>query len=161
MSVWFTRTGGSANNSGGSDADAAVINGEGATMRETYQQFHVVCQPSRAEGFGMVGLEARASGVPLVATMCTGHKDHVALGLSSITVHHGPDGPIDDGPGAMAPSVSSSEILDSLLLACQMWPRLSEEAIKDSVWIRDRWSWPAVTRDFVAACRDKLKTQTA
>ena len=40
--------------------------------------FDLVCQPSRAEGFGLVPLEARACGVPVAATLCTGHADHMA-----------------------------------------------------------------------------------
>jgi hypothetical protein len=38
---------------------------------------HVVMQPSRGEGFGLIPLEARACGCPVVMTGCTGHADHV------------------------------------------------------------------------------------
>ena len=37
-------------------------------MCALYQGYHLVCQPSRGEGFGMVPLEARASGVPVCGT---------------------------------------------------------------------------------------------
>jgi len=39
------------------------------------RSFDLVLQPSRAEGFGLVPLEAAAAGVPVVMTSVTGHRE--------------------------------------------------------------------------------------
>lgn len=50
-------------------------------MRDFLRGFHAVVQPSRAEGFGMVPLEARAAGVPVLMTDTSGHREHFAAGV--------------------------------------------------------------------------------
>lgn len=47
-----------------------------ATMRELISSCHAVVQPSRAEAFGIVPLEARALGRTVVLTAVTGHTAH-------------------------------------------------------------------------------------
>jgi len=74
-----------------------------------FRAAHVVCQPSRAEAFGLLPLEALACGVPIVATACTGHAEHV-FGPGVVQVLHDENAPIDDGPGAMAPTDCSRKV---------------------------------------------------
>lgn len=118
-------------------------------MAALYQDHHLVAQPSRAEGFGMVPLEARACGVPVIMTTCTGHADHAGT-LGVVRVEVGRDGPVDDGPGAVAPTVTPEAIADSLVYAASNIDSLTSQAIEASHVIRDRWSWEAVTADFLA-----------
>ncbi len=113
-------------------------------LAETYARHHVVCQPSRGEGFGLCPLEALVVGVPIVATACTGQSEWFEPGLAgAIPVEHGPDAPIDDGPGAMAPSVYPDAIASALRRAYELWPQLDGDAVLASPLQRDRWSWPA------------------
>lgn len=84
--------------------------------------FDAVVQPSRAEGFGLVPLEALAVGVPVVATACTGHAayldEETLTWAAAVVVEHGPDVPLlDDGEAAMAPEVRQDAIEAALLKA--------------------------------------------
>lgn len=111
-------------------------------MREIYQRCHVVVQPSRAEGFGMVPLEARACGIPVVATTCTGHADHKgSLDNGYVFVVHGDPVPIDDGPGALAPAVTLEAIAASLWLAHDHWKELHAAAQRYASILSHGWSW--------------------
>lgn len=115
-----------------------------ADMAKAYAQSHVVCQPSRGEGFGMVPLEARACGVPVVATACTGHSEHVAVGDPGVVVvPHGAPTSIDDVPGAKAPSVAVEDIEEALVKAYKTWPQLAQDAEGAAENLRTEWSWAA------------------
>lgn len=89
----------------------------GPQLGDRLRQYACVIQPSRGEAFGMVPLEARAAGVPVVATACSGHSEHLSAGehtieLSGVSiVEHGPDGPTDDVPYAVSPTVSPDAIV--------------------------------------------------
>lgn len=114
-----------------------------------YQACHVVCQPSRGEGFGLVPLEARASGVPSVMTGCTGHAEHAfepsgvsAVGVHLVTSHE--DAPIDDGPGALAPEVRAEDVAETLGLVCKHWKIMAEGA-HEAAPLGKAWSWQDVT----------------
>jgi hypothetical protein len=111
-----------------------------------YREYSAVCQPSRAEGFGLVPLEARACGVPAIMTVCTGHADHCG-GSGVVAIPHGPKlGPIDDGPGAVAPTVDPELIANALIYAHENRQKLADEARCHAGEIRAEWSWPRVTK---------------
>ena len=93
----------------------------------------------------MTPLEARACGVPVVATECTGHSQGHVRGRGVIVVPHGDLSPIDDGPGAVAPSVSSEDILKALHAAYDQWAGLAWAAQAGAEKVRKDWSWDAVT----------------
>ena len=112
-----------------------------ATMlAEALRYAHVVCQPSRAEGFGLIPLESRACGVPVVMTNCTGHTEFWGP-QGTVTVAHGELAPLDDYPGAMAPSVSAEAIRVALVEAFETWPALADEAARAADSVRSEWSW--------------------
>jgi len=115
-----------------------------AEMAARYCGYHVVCQPSRGEGFGWAPLEARACGVVAVATACTGHSQHLAgAGPQDgvVVVHHGEPAPIDDVAGAVAPEVSVKAIAEALRTAYDSWPKLSDAAREGAEVVRQAWSW--------------------
>lgn len=119
-------------------------------MRDFYSRFHFVCQPSRAEGFGLCPIEARACGIPVIATACTGHAEHLGPGQPGVVlVPYTEDSWIDDGPGARAPFVIPEDIAAAFIYAYEHRDVLRKEAREHAEVVRSDWSWEAVTRDFL------------
>jgi glycosyltransferase involved in cell wall biosynthesis len=85
--------------------------------------------PSRAEAFGLCALEARAVGLPVILTSCSGHAQHVEKW--DTIIEHGNDAPcrVNGIPGGVAPAVRASSIFSSL-----------EEYIANR---HTRWVWAA------------------
>ena len=125
------------------------INGTESQMPMFYQNFHVVCQPSRGEGFGMVPLEARACGIPVVATDCTGHSDHLGncgMEAGCVIIKTGSLESIDDGPGALAPALRSEDVEEALVFAYSNWRALFDASREKAPEIRAQWSWSNQTQ---------------
>jgi glycosyltransferase involved in cell wall biosynthesis len=117
-----------------------------------YRAMHLVCQPSRAEGFGLVPLEALACGTPVAITISTGHSEYASTGLPGLMeVPHGPLGPMDDYPGSTAPTVTAEAIVHALWSAYDRWESLSAQAADNAAPLAEEWSWekknrPALTK---------------
>lgn len=115
-----------------------------------YRAHHLIAQPSRAEGFGLVPLEARVSGVPALMTRCTGHADHAHVGDASVVFARSRYlAPIDDGPGAHAPELQAGDVAEALTFARENWPALAKAAQKDASRLANQWSWEAGTRQWL------------
>ena len=134
-----------ASSAGNAPEDVIVVPGLALSpervVADLYSRAHVVCQPSRAEGFGMVPLEARACGVPVVATRVTGHSEGHLDGPGVIEIRAREDAPLDDYPGATAPAVAVEDIIEALVFAVVQWPKLHEAALEQSQFIRGEWTW--------------------
>jgi len=116
-----------------------------------YQGFHAIAQPSRGEGFGMVPLEALCCGVPVVATACSGHSEFLADSTPGLSVvRHGPVAKMDDGPGALAPSVTADAVADALVRAHDGWDALADAARASAAELGKTWSWTSVMRQWAA-----------
>lgn len=131
-------------------------------MYLNYSSAHVVCQPSRAEGFGMVPLEALCSGVPIVATGTTGHGQYIkeeGYPLGNAYVYSGDDGPSDDYVGATAPMVKVDEICNALEYARSEWEMLQADAKEQAPALTEKWTWhkqnePALRKLVAKAAED-------
>jgi glycosyl transferase family 1 len=75
-----------------------------------------VVQPSRAEGFGIVPLEAKCVGTPSILTNCTGHTEHFAVN-TDVQIPNGRLSIIETqgNPIGSAPEVYINDIFDGLV----------------------------------------------
>lgn len=128
-------------------------------MAKTLASAHVVCQPSRGEGFGLVPLEALACGVPVIATNVTGHCEYLASPSAGmrpgvVAVRTGPLSPLDDLPGSTAPTLYPRALANALETAKTGWPRLQEEAMNAAWLVQRHWSWHASLAPFIQTLRN-------
>jgi len=70
--------------------------------------------PSRAEAFGLCAIEARAVGLPVILTHCSGHAQHAEKW--DTVIEHGPDAKIKVNgiPSGTAPTVMADQVLTGL-----------------------------------------------
>lgn len=119
-------------------------------MAQLYHSCQLIIQPSRGEGFGMVPLEARACGTPVVATVCTGHSQHMnRVTPGVVAIEHGELEPIDDMPGAVAPAVTVDAIKTSLELAYRNWRDVSHTSRLHREEVLKQWRWEAVLKNWI------------
>ncbi len=131
---------------------AAGKNKPWGDMASYYRSFDAVVQPSRAEGFGLTPLESMCSGVPSVATACTGHLEwadpDTALGLVIV-----PNGDIadmsEDGEGAEAPEVRWFRIGEAIHFAYEQRNFLMEAAWASAPRLYEMWSWENVVKQWL------------
>ena len=123
------------------------LNLPAAAMADLYRSVHVVVQPSRGEGFGLCPLEARCCGAVVVATACTGHAEYLSP-LDYLCVKTGELAPIDDGPGAMAPSLRVEDVARALNNAFTLWSNPHARLYDPDMW--KTWTWKNVTADWIA-----------
>jgi len=116
------------------------LNFSPSKMARLYCGVHYVCQPSRGEGFGLVPLEARACGTPVIATACTGHSEHM-YGPGIVEVPTRELGPLDDLPGSLAPKLDVEDLSRALLRAYREYETKKYEAANHSTHLREHWSW--------------------
>jgi glycosyltransferase involved in cell wall biosynthesis len=109
-----------------------------------YLDTHFVAQPSRAEGFGCIPLEALATGTPVLATSCTGHAEYMGSRLGGeAVVPHGGLAPCGQSEG-MAPTVDVATLREVLLYGIGAYGRLRGEALARRPELRESWSWRRV-----------------
>jgi glycosyltransferase involved in cell wall biosynthesis len=123
-------------------------------MASLLGHMHVIACPSRAEGFGLTPLEARASGVPCIATITTGHSAGHVRGGGVIGIDQLPElVPIDDGPAALAQAVRPEDIASALRAAHADWIGMSQRAVSEAPAVIEEWSWDAQLAQLVEHLR--------
>ena len=129
-------------------SDRVDLNPE--VLGEFLRQYHLVCQPSRSEGFGLIPLESLCAGVPIAATDCTGHQEYMHNGVhGAVVIETGELEPIDDLEGALAPSLEPSSIEEALEAAYTYWPALALAAAEHRGELTARWDWRRQLQPFI------------
>ena len=134
---------------------------EPVEMCYDYQITHAGVFPSRAEGFGCMPIEMRSCGVPVIQTMCTGHRDHLDPRLKPRSwgieaVHHG-EMTGAWGKFGKAPMVQPDWVYDAMLNFLTFREALTEAAKSKADAVRTGWSWEETTRPLVNWIRSASK----
>lgn len=113
--------------------------------------FDAVVQPSRGEGFGIVGLEARCAGVPVIITNDTGHSEHF-MKDADIPVKTGPWTPMETQGNAMgmAPTVPVEAVEEALEDFLIERPRHKQRTEKWALEHGAEWTWRRVLASLIA-----------
>ena len=127
---------------------------DAATMSAFLCQQHLVCSPSRGEGFGLCPLQARACGVPVATTVTTGHSAGHCEGPGVMRIAQPSDlVAIDDGPDALAPAVTPESISATLSGAHDNWIDLATRSRAAARGVAQDWSWSAQLAPLVEQLR--------
>lgn len=109
-----------------------------------YQAHSVLVQPSRAECFGLLGLEALATGLPVVTTTATGHAEWALEGgqprAGIVPVRTGQLAPCAPGPGR-APALYPEDVRRALLSSYYQYGTLRASAVGAASDLAEQWSW--------------------
>jgi hypothetical protein len=128
-----------------------------ADMGAFYRCFDAVIQPSRAEGFGLCGLEALCVGVPAIVTECTGHSEWVHHCPAAVTVRHGEVSDMgEDGDGAEAPYVDPHEIAEAIAYTYTDRNFLRALAYDNARKLYSEWNWGAVVAPWLDSVQKGL-----
>lgn len=109
-------------------SDRVVLHGAIARPQDALSRIRLLVLPSRAEGFGLVLIEAMAAGVPVVATNVPGIRDVVRHDFTGLLVP----------PGSPA---DLARAIDAIVSSPALRRRLVESARRE---VRERFSWDVV-----------------
>lgn len=115
-------------------------------FREVLVSYDAVVQPSRAEAFGLVPLEARALGIPVILTASSGHAEHAEAWDTLIPGRAEKPITVQGIPGGRAPDVTVADIVKALERFWSQREMLAERAREKARGYYERWSWEAVTK---------------
>jgi glycosyltransferase involved in cell wall biosynthesis len=116
-------------------------------MVELLDKFDVVIQPSRAEAFGMVPLEARAMGLPVILTRGHGHLEHICDADTLIDVGGETPITVNGIPNGSAPSVSVDSIKKAISSFIKNLSEKYSESMQNAKGYYKKWSWKTVTEN--------------
>jgi len=117
-----------------------------------YRCFDAVIQPSRAEGFGLVPLEAIACGVPAVIGACSGCLEYASEPLLD-HVYPGGISYMED-EGSDEPEIDCDEAVRLAMAGIGRVPAAQRAKIGRDIF--NRWSWPAVLAEFASVVERRL-----
>ncbi len=127
-----------------------------AALAEFYRTFDVLLYPSLGEGFGLIPLEAMATGMPAIFAAASGMRDYGDLGLT-VGSHKTPATTGHDNvrDGTSTPYGSwhephFDELVDRLRDVDAHYELAMDAATRDSMTIADRWTWDASARAMIA-----------
>lgn len=125
-----------------------------------YHKCHCLVYPTSGEGFGMIPLEAMATGMPTIVTDATGCKEysHLAIRLSAEqTKAHWHDHVYGADTGEWY-SPNIEDLLQIMSSVANEYETVSDSALKSARIVHAEWSWSAVADKIIARYEDFEKT---
>lgn len=126
-----------------------VLEGESPTppegMARLFANADLLVHPSRGEGFGMIPLEARAAGLPVITTSCTALASHEGADVpGTMHVRVGPFAPLYGAGSVRAPHLDPKVLAGVLGAALRRLGMLQREARDNAAATYLQWEWPTV-----------------
>lgn len=117
-------------------------------MVSLYWAHDALVYPSAGEGFGLIPLQALASGMPTICTSAWApYANYLGnLGLDSRLV----DSPWDFGHPGQVYEISDDELADKMLYTVAHFESLSEDFLYQSADVRRDYNWRKLVRDAFA-----------
>jgi glycosyltransferase involved in cell wall biosynthesis len=112
-----------------------------------YAGFDALLYPSRAEGFGLIGLEFMCTGAPAIFADATGMHDYAEFGLTvgstkaPATVGHGRGGDDLAAPYGNWFEPNFDDLVDRLHEVDRQYQDVQDLAIANAARIAEEWSW--------------------
>ena len=125
-----------------------------------YHKCHCLVYPTSGEGFGLIPLEAMATGLPTILTDATGCKDYSHYGIpisATITKADWHDHVYNDDTGYWA-APDFDEILKTMETVVNEYEEVADSAVKSARIIHSDWSWGAVADKILARYQEYEKT---
>lgn len=111
-----------------------------------YHKCHCLVYPTSGEGFGLIPLEAMATGMPTIVTDATGCKEysHLAIGLSAEpSKAHWHDHVYGADTGDWY-SPNIEDLLQAMSSVANEYETVADSALKSARIVHAEWSWTAV-----------------
>jgi glycosyltransferase involved in cell wall biosynthesis len=137
------------------------LNAAPERMRWVYSCFDYVVQPSRGEGFGLCPLEALCCGVPVIVTLCGGHRQWALRDGAPIPgvvpVPFDGQGPAIYDAGGTAPHSSPHAIKESLEQARRDAQQNASDAVAQAQTLSHAWVWSRQIQPWMDDIRRKYQ----
>ena len=120
-----------------------------AQLTELYHEHDALLYPSRGEGFGLIPLEAMATGMPSIFADASGMADYASLGLSVPAIPARAQVGVGRSTGLATSAAERSTwfepdlaaLVDRLREVDRDYDRVAAEAYANAATIADEWSW--------------------
>jgi len=125
-----------------------------------YHKCHCLVYPTSGEGFGLIPLEAMATGLPTIITNATGCIDYAQLGIpisATMIKADWHDHVYNDDTGYWA-SPNFDELLNAMRNVANEYQEISNFALRSARTIHSEWSWGAVADKILLRYEDYQKT---
>lgn len=125
-----------------------------------YHKCHCLIYPTSGEGFGMIPLEAMATGMPTIVTDETGCKEysHLAIKLSAEkSKAHWHDHVYGADTGEWY-SPNIDELLEIMQSVVDEYETVSDSALKSARIVHSEWSWASVADKIIQRYEEFEKT---
>lgn len=129
-------------------------------MVKLYHKCHCMVYPTSGEGFGLIPLEAMATGIPTIITDATGCKDYAHLG---IPLHATPSKAewhdyvySDDTGDWVTPDID--DLLSTMQSVVNEYEEIANFALNSAKIVHAEWSWDSVADKILARLEHYEKT---
>lgn len=125
-----------------------------------YHKCHCMIYPTSGEGFGLIPLEAMATGLPTILTNATGCTDYAHLGIpiSATMIKADWNDHVYNTDTGLWAAPDFDEILTTMETVVNEYDIVADSAVKSARIVHAEWSWPAVADKILARYEEYEKT---